>query len=133
MKQIATASQKRSLADFQKILVEHKKELQDDAIIRAHLDSLYDHLLEQNLCRLIEPFSKVQVAHIASLIKLPNDVVEKKLSQMILDKKFIGILDQGTGVLIVFDETPVDKTYTASLDTIANLGKVVDALYNKAK
>merc|ERR1719150_587210 len=107
MKQIATASQKRSLADFQKILVEHKKELQDDAIIRAHLDSLYDHLLEQNLCRLIEPFSKVQVAHIASLIKLPNDVVEKKFS---------GILDQGTGVLIVFDETPVDKTYESSLE-----------------
>ena len=44
-----------------------------------------------------------------------------------------GILDQGAGVLIVFDETPVDKTYANSLDTIQNMGKVVDALYNKAK
>jgi len=133
MKQIANASKKRSLADFQKTLVEYKSELMDDTIVRAHLDSLYDTLLEQNLCRLIEPFSKVQVDHVATLIKLPLDVVEKKLSQMILDKKFSGILDQGSGVLIVFDETPVDKTYKASLDTIQNMGKVVDALYNKAK
>jgi len=133
MKKIATASQKRSLADFQETLGEYKTELMDDPIIRTHLDSLYDQLLAQNLCRLIEPFSKVQVAHVASLIKLPVDVVEKKLSQMILDKKFSGILDQGSGVLIVFEETSVDKTYASSLETIESMGKVVDALYNKAK
>ena len=44
-----------------------------------------------------------------------------------------GILDQGAGVLIVFEESTVDKTYETSLDTIQNMGKVVDALYNKAK
>jgi len=36
-------------------------ELEDDPIVRSHLDSLYDNLLEQNLCRIIEPFSRVQV------------------------------------------------------------------------
>ena len=46
---------------------------------------------------------------------------------------FTGILDQGAGVLVVFDETPVDKTYENSLETIQNMGKVVDALYHKAK
>ncbi len=50
---------------------EYKKELQNDPIVRAHLDSLYDNLMQQNLCRIIEPFSRVQVEHIASLIKLP--------------------------------------------------------------
>lgn len=44
-----------------------------------------------------------------------------------------GILDQGEGVLIVFDEPVVDKTYEAALDTIQNMSKVVDSLYNKAK
>ena len=52
---------------------------------------------------------------------------------MILDKKFSGILDQGEGVLIVFDETPTDQTYESALETIQNMGNVVDALYNKAK
>lgn len=46
---------------------------------------------------------------------------------------FLGILDQGDGVLVIFDETPTDKTYEMALDTIQNMGKVVDALYLKAK
>lgn len=74
-----------------------------------------------------------QVGHIASCIKLPMPQVEKKLSQMILDKKFSGILDQGEGVLIVFEEIPVDKTYDKALETIQSMGKVVDTLYQKAK
>lgn len=133
MKSIAQASHKRSLADFQQTKQEFKNQLSDDPIVKSHLATLYDNLLEQNLCRIIEPFSRVQIEHIAKIIKLPQDSVEKKLSQMILDKKFHGILDQGAGVLIVFDEAAVDQTYQNALATIQNMGKVVDALYNKAK
>lgn len=133
MKSVATASHKRSLADFQDALVKYKQELEGDVIVRAHLGTLYDNMLEQNLCRIIEPYSRVQVDHVAESIKLPMQKVEKKLSQMILDKKFHGILDQGEGVLVVFDETPVDKTYEMALETIQSMSKVVDTLYQKAK
>lgn len=44
-----------------------------------------------------------------------------------------GILDQGAGVLVVFDEPTADKTYESALETIHSMGKVVDALYSKAK
>jgi len=133
MKAVAQASHKRSLADFQQALKDYKAQLEDDVIVRAHLDSLYDTMLEQNLCRIIEPYSRVQVSFIADTIKLHIKQVEKKLSQMILDKKFSGILDQGDGVLIVFEETPIDKTYDTALETIHHMGKVVDTLYQKAK
>lgn len=133
MKAIAKASNERSLHSFLEAKKLYKNELIDDPIIKAHLDSLYDTMLEQNLCRLIEPYSRVQVSHIASLIKLPQDKIEIKLSQMILDKKFSGILDQFEGVLIIFNDQPTDKTYAAALETIHSIGKVVDSLYQKAK
>ncbi|XP_061893037.1 26S proteasome non-ATPase regulatory subunit 11A-like [Entelurus aequoreus] len=133
LKCVALASKNRSLADFEKALTDYKAELREDPIIRTHLTKLYDNLLEQNLIRVIEPFSRVQIAHISSLIKLSKGDVEKKLSQMILDEKFHGILDQGEGVLIVFEEPVVDKTYEAALETVHNMSKVVDSLYNKAK
>ncbi|XP_063384137.1 26S proteasome non-ATPase regulatory subunit 11 [Cydia fagiglandana] len=133
MRAVATASHKRSLADFQAALKTYKPELEEDAVVRAHLGALYDTMLEQNLCRIVEPYMRVQVEHVARSIRLPVVQVEKKLSQMILDKKLNGILDQGEGVLIVFDESPLEKTYETVLETIHHMSKVVDTLYQKAK
>uniref|UniRef100_A0A673XHJ1 Proteasome 26S subunit, non-ATPase 11 n=1 Tax=Salmo trutta TaxID=8032 RepID=A0A673XHJ1_SALTR len=127
LKCVAQASKNRSLENFEKALTEYRGELRDDPIISTHLTTLYDNLLEQNLIRVIEPFSRVQVS-----LQLSGDV-ERKLSQMILDTKFHGILDQGEGVLIIFDEPAVDTTYEVALEIIQNISKVVDSLYNKAK
>ncbi|KAJ2381880.1 26S proteasome regulatory subunit rpn6 [Coemansia sp. RSA 2611] len=129
---VAKAQKQRSLADFERVLSEYREELQNDELIRNHLTALYDTLLEQNLVRLIEPYSRVEIAHIAKLIGLPIRVVENKLSQMILDKVFCGILDQGNGCLVVFPETKHDSTYETTLDTIKSLSNVVESLYVKA-
>ena len=50
--------------DFWQALSEFHVELVEDPIIKAHLESLYDTMLEQNLCRIIEPYSRVQVYRI---------------------------------------------------------------------
>lgn len=130
---VAKAHHARSLADFEKTAKEYNAELSDDPIVKAHLAELYDTLMEQNIARLIEPFSKVEIAHVAKLIDLPVATVETKLSQMILDKKLEGILDQGAGCLIVYDPVSEDKTYTDTLTTITHMEKVVDSLYKRAQ
>ncbi|KAJ3021091.1 UNVERIFIED_CONTAM: 26S proteasome regulatory subunit rpn6 [Siphonaria sp. JEL0065] len=132
MKTVATAYQNRSLLEFEQSMSKFKNELRNDPIINAHLDELYDSLLQQNLLRVIEPFSRVEISHVAQLVKLPTQQVEIKLSQMILDGVFHGILDQGAGCLIVFEDPEHDKTYEAALDTLKNMGHVVESLYEKA-
>ena len=132
MKAVASAYGARSLKDLQLVLASHEKELQDDPIIAAHLGALRDSLMEQNLLRVIEPFSRVEIAHVATLIDLPLAEVETKLSQMILDGKFEGILDQGAGCLIVYDDKEQNAVYKATLDTIANMDRVVDSLAAKS-
>lgn len=89
-------------------------ELSLDPTIRSHLAALYDTLLEQNLLRLIEPYACVELEHVAQGVGQSRATVEKKLSQMILDKVFYGVLDQGNGWLVVFDQPVVDVSGSES-------------------
>ncbi|VDO31288.1 hypothetical protein V3C99_000604 [Haemonchus contortus] len=132
MRAIAAAAKKRSLADFNTAFGAYPQELQMDPVVRKHFNSLSERMLEKDLCRIIEPYSYVQIDHIASSIGIDREKVEKKLSQMILDRKFSGSLHQGDGMLIVYDVSPPDVTYETALKTIHAMGEVVDALYQRA-
>ncbi|XP_049848931.1 26S proteasome non-ATPase regulatory subunit 11-like [Schistocerca gregaria] len=132
MRDVTTAYLNSSLKDFNLAINKHKAEIEEDCLLKRNLTNLYDTLLEQNLLRIIEPFSQVQLSYIASLIELQEPLLEKKLSQMILDKKLAGILNQGSNCLIIFDEPPPDTTFKSSLETISEMSKIVDILHNKA-
>ncbi|KAF8644776.1 hypothetical protein AX16_008282 [Volvariella volvacea WC 439] len=132
MRAIARAHQARNLAEFEKALRDYQHELSSDPTIRSHLAALYDTLLEQNLLRIIEPYSVVEIDHVAELVGQGRQAVEAKLSQMILDKIFYGVLDQGRGCVLVYNEPETDNTYGAAIDTLEQVAKVVDSLYAKA-
>ncbi|KAL2759448.1 hypothetical protein ACRALDRAFT_1079434 [Sodiomyces alcalophilus JCM 7366] len=129
MKAIARAHANRSLHDYEQALSSYRYELGSDAFIRNHLRRLYDAMLEQNLVKVIEPFSRVEIDHIAKMVSLDTQQVERKLSQMILDKVITGVLDQGAGCLIIFDEAQRDAAYDHALATVEKLSNVVDVLY----
>ncbi|KIW53295.1 hypothetical protein PV05_08884 [Exophiala xenobiotica] len=129
MKAVARAHSNRSLEEYEQALSNYRYELGSDVFIRNHLRRLYDAMLEQNLIKVIEPFSRVEIGHIAKMVGLDTQQVERKLSQMILDKVIVGVLDQGEGCLIVYDEVERDAGYDAALETIEKLSNVVDVLY----
>jgi 26S proteasome regulatory subunit N6 len=133
MSAIATAAKARSLEDFQTAVDKYAAWLRNDDLISHQLDDLYQQMMESNLLKIIHPYSVVEISHVAMLIKLPEKVVEKKLSQMILDHKFAGILDQGMGHLIVHDSIGEDKRFTKGVEIITNMGGVVETLLTRAK
>jgi len=133
MNAIAAAASSRSLKDFEATTKKYTKQLQTDLLIKHHLEILNEQLLESNLIRIIEPYSCVEITHVASLIEMPLHVVEKKLSQMILDSKFKGILDQGKGQLIVYEEGDGDMAMEKGLEVIANMDNVVTSLFARSQ
>lgn len=131
---IAEAFQNRSLKQFYKAFEQFHVELQSDAIILRHIDSLTDAMLEKNIIRAIEPYSIIEIVTLAKSINFPAKRVEKKLAQMILDKKFQGVIDQQDGTLTVYN-FPRDiqtKIFEASVEVIRHLSKTVDEIYNRA-
>lgn len=55
-----------------------RAELSSDSTIRTHLAALYDTLLEQNLLRIVEPYSVVEVEYVAEQVGQGRQDVEAK-------------------------------------------------------
>jgi len=56
----------------------YRTEFSQDPIIKHHLAALFDRLLEQNLLRIVEPYSVVEISYIASHVELSVQEVEGK-------------------------------------------------------
>ena len=95
MSAIASAAKKRSLSDFNTAFGRYRDELQHDAVIKVllymittlfglshfqmHFRSLSEGMLEKELQRLLEPFSCVEITHVAKLIDMqPVSVMSAK-------------------------------------------------------
>jgi len=97
MTAIAKAASDRSLNDYEKVLVEYKQELQSDLLIKHHLHILQEQLLESNLIRIMEPYSCVELSHIASLMELPLSSIEKKIVSNDIGREVSGDFRSGQG------------------------------------
>lgn len=91
----------------------------------------------------------VEIAHVAKVVDQGIQQVETKLvdsplvwmylstpfrlSQMILDKILDGVLDQGRGCLLLFDQVEHDEGYADAIKMIEEVGKVVESLYGKVR
>lgn len=132
MRRLTAAYSEKSLHKFESTLKEYSKELTEDEIMKTHLTALYESLLEQHLLKIIEPFSRVQISHIAKLMGLAKARIEQKLSQMILDGVLNGFLDQKEDCLNVVEAQKEDEVYPSALETVRYLNDVVDSLFARA-
>lgn len=131
MKAVAQAAKQQNLLMFEKCKQVYEWELLDDPVIKRHFTYLYNTLLEDNLKKIIEPYSEVQIDYVAQSIGLPMDRILQKLSEMILDEVIKGTLDQGKNCLIVFEDQESTEMFDHALGTFNNLDGVIDSLYDK--
>ena len=133
LKAVSDAYAARSLEQFENTREQFAEQLSGDEMVNRHLKDLYETMLEANLVRIIEPYSRVELSHVAALIKLPEPQVIQKLSQMILDGKFSGTLDQGQGHLLVFEPAQPDLTFSHAIETLKKMDGVVTSLSLQAE
>lgn len=50
--------------------------------MRNHTKLLYDNLLEKNLFKIIDSYTRVDIKYIANKLSLDHIVIERKLSEM---------------------------------------------------
>jgi 26S proteasome regulatory subunit N6 len=136
--EVAKNQKAKSLMDYERTLKTYDSVFSSDLLLSHHLKELNESLLEQNLLKLIIPYSKIELAFLASLIKLSEERVVTKLSEMILDRKISGTIDQGVGVLIVFDQEDDHgendtEFYDDVLEILQNTSQAIDALSLKSQ
>ena len=59
MKEVAQANKQQNLSMFEKCKEAFSHELLDNPVIKRHFNFLYNSLLEDNLKKIIEPYSEV--------------------------------------------------------------------------
>ncbi len=93
------------------VLTNKRELIQKNRIISAQIEYLYDQLLEKNIIKLVNPYYKVQVEYLTQKLQVEGSQVEKKICEMILDKKILGYLDQENGLLILLEEEKLNSIY----------------------
>jgi 26S proteasome regulatory subunit N6 len=65
MRAIAVAVNEQNLLAFEKAKQDYQEEIGGDLILMSHTNNLYQSLLEDNLCKILEPYSEVQIEYVA--------------------------------------------------------------------
>jgi 26S proteasome regulatory subunit N6 len=138
MQAIAKAVSNRNLKELHSVFELYAEQLSTDILIQHHIQILQEQLLESNLLRIVEPYSCVELEFVANKIELPLDQTERKLSQMILDGTLNGILDQGKGQLILYENNDAvgngkDSVTAKALQVVQNMDSVVTSLFERSK
>lgn len=83
----ASQSEISELQDLIEVLVR-------DGVLSQHVGRLQEVLLQRHVLRLLGPYERVPVSHLARLVGLPPAVLEQRLSVLILDRTLDAVIQQ---------------------------------------
>lgn len=130
---IFNAYKEKSLVALSEALRGQGESLRRDPVVFGQLENLYGQLLEKNIFKLILPYSRIELARLSVKLQVSEEIVERKLCEMILDQKLRGSIDQDQGVLILLEEEKKSQIFESSVEIMKNMDLAVDALFLRAK
>ncbi|KAH0482308.1 MAG: hypothetical protein KVP17_004464 [Porospora cf. gigantea B] len=128
---LAKCHEERLLGKFEETLKEYADVLMGDEVFVSHLAEVKERMLETNITRILVAYSRIDLRYVADELKLPEAEISHKISEMILDKKIFGRIDQSSGHLTLTEEEATPSLYKDCIDTHKNLADIVDVLYTK--
>ncbi|GAB1226617.1 hypothetical protein ENUP19_0298G0072 [Entamoeba nuttalli] len=132
IKEVSKAFNARSIEMYDEISKKFNNQLFGDEFVKENLTILYDALVQENIARVLEPYSSIELSHVSKLVGMEVHAVEKVISIMILEEKINGIIDQNNGILILYDDITSNKILSNGITLIEELSKAIDSLNDKA-
>lgn len=93
---IAECVEEKNLSKCNEILHRDINLISDDNFISNHLLCLCDSLLDENILKIIQPYSNVNIEYVGNLLGFDVPTIENRIRRMILDGRIEGDIDQET-------------------------------------
>uniref|UniRef100_A0A0N4ZYW0 PCI domain-containing protein n=1 Tax=Parastrongyloides trichosuri TaxID=131310 RepID=A0A0N4ZYW0_PARTI len=132
IEEMASAVSKKCVRQFDSI-VKKNPSLQKDAVIKSSLKGLYDFMFDQDILRVVKPYTAVEIDYIASKIGLAPNKIEQRLCTMIINEQIDGKINHDTRSLELVHTTEFENdmelfnlshTLIKKIDLIAAISQV---------
>ena len=125
---LTEAYMNHNTSEFQKTMKAYADILMGDPLSSEILHELYDTLVNLRLTQVIEPYSRVEIQHLADIMQLSVDEIEMKLSQLILDKRIHALIDQQRRSLVMKSDQQESAEVKVAVEILENLEGLVGHL-----
>ncbi|KAJ7597344.1 PCI domain-containing protein [Mycena floridula] len=132
MTDLVDAYQRREVHSAEKILRDNRSTIMDDNFIRSYIGELLRSLRTQYLIDLIKPYTRLELAFLATQLNVDIQEVEELLIGLILEGKVEGRIDQvGMRLELETKQSLEKKRYTALRKWTESLEAVHGAVVGK--
>jgi len=129
--ELAECAKEKSVKDLAALQVKYRDFIENDRLMRKTLQTFHDSLLRENVLRVLKPYSRVQMEHVAKQIDLPLAQVKKQIVEMILDDEIKGDVDHRNGVVNIYYSQQESTMYKDSVEIITDMSEVTEQLLQK--
>jgi COP9 signalosome complex subunit 2 len=125
---LRTAFEQFDIRTFQQLLSDPKSGIVNDPLINRYVSALLQNIRGEVLVRLIAPYKKIRLDFLGRELLVDAAQVENLVSQLILDGKLAGRVDQLTGVLDLSGSST--STSSKNYETLLALTQQLESVTN---